>query len=70
MPKDETEILKDATEFRTEPHRTRLTVHLLEDKESSCFLWVESCGFYHTDHRVFTAVAVNIACLELIHGVG
>ena len=67
---DETEVLEYSPQFRTHPECARLAVHLLEDEESAGLLGVEAGRLDHPHHRVCAAVAVDIARLKLIHGVG
>ena len=72
----ELEVLQDATQFRTQPHRPHLlaglsffirAVDLLEDEQPPCLLGIESCPLDHPHHRIFTAVTIHIARLKLIH---
>ena len=65
----EPEVLQDATQFRAEPHRTHLAVDLLEDKQAPSFLRIEPCRLDDAHHRVDAAITVDIARLELIHGI-
>ena len=66
----ETEVLEDAAQLGAQPHRASLAVHLLEDKQPARLLGVEAGRLDHPHHRVLVPVAVHVARLKLVDGVG
>ena len=65
-----TEILKLATELRASPPRTRLTVHIFEDKDAARLYGIEPRAFYHADNGIGSSITIHVARLILVDGVG
>ena len=67
---NETEILKDAAQTRTQPKRSDMSLIVLEDEQAAAFFGEVAGAFDDTHHGIRLSVAIHVARLELIDGVG
>ena len=66
----EAKILQNTTQFRPHPHRPNAVFIVLKYEESTPSLRVESCAFNHAHQCFRSPIAIYVARVEAINGVG